>query len=1199
MNIMKRIFILVFLISTITVHSGGLIKKLTEGESQQQLFIGVIEEKGKQLDDLQQELADLKANDEKFIEDIKIRIEEIKNIILATESDLKDTPDDGFLDKKITILKETYQVLKETQRGRENLVSLIDNFVKKLKKYLDDPDFTTFEKEYKLQERLHYSFENLQQLHEHILDQERLIKQLSDQEKNAQTEQESRKRIANETKEEYAQRKKELETFEEAGFEDFGFGLEPAKEQELLHIEEQLYKNKQRLNEFRMHEIEHKISFIQLQVFVSKSHLDLFKQHLRIIKPAIRISEADVAFAKDDLAKKRSQYYSQKEALQQDHEKISILLKRMKNELKQMSKQLNVPLGREIDEWSKEPKQTMVSYISLSQIGAANVQVKTLSKERDLIDAQIASEDEKFNYENLRVKAKDTYYKIVGRKFVTEEDITQERKKYDTKKENAKAALLLYQEKINNVANLLNSQKKVLDNIRHLYDNATEKKNTIFRGAAREYTRFVTIIKRAQDQVKKQIDILGKLTGVYSGITSEINRIVRLIDFIISELQAGTIWYRPEYAITWQGVKNIIPDAMVFLNDVRAYILQFNTTMIFERIKGTFDTPINWIYFVLRILTFVILLLLVKKNEVRITRFLFERGKEYGGLIRIMGFLIETIIRFVALHVFSIGLWISLLLLFQMIRDPYLDILFYLLSIPYLVYLSQRFVKSIISLNVKHDYVLLPEDFQRRFELVVSALIYITTTRIFFVQAFRLFMMTTYYRSELPTILLAVNFIIFQIALIFLITKEQILNVIPNRTDLWKWIRVQVDQYYYLILLVVVTIIVMSNPYVGFGRLVLYLLSGLLYSVLLVKGLLWIHSLFKRGISYVFFTAEDPIVRERFLYAKTWFGLSIIGSFIVLIFIGVAVGAKIWGWPITLDDMITMFKDPLILKGTKSPISMFSILQIILFIFSGFVTAYALNQFVLAKIFDLLLVDTGVQHTVTRIIQYLVITIAVFIGLNNVGLGALVGYLFTALAFSIGWYIKEPIGDFFAYFIILVQRPIKIGDFVQIDPETKGVVRKITARSVIIRRKNSTTIIVPNSYVISRAVENWNYVRNFIAINDINLFIPYKENPLQIKEIFLNVLEEHQNILKNPKPIIRLDDFGEYGFQFMIRGFISSSYTLEMWNIASNLRLSIIKALRDKNIEIAVPVRRIVDVHSHEHQHGHQFVDPHRKNVKE
>ena len=113
------------------------------------------------------------------------------------------------------------------------------------------------------------------------------------------------------------------------------------------------------------------------------------------------------------------------------------------------------------------------------------------------------------------------------------------------------------------------------------------------------------------------------------------------------------------------------------------------------------------------------------------------------------------------------------------------------------------------------------------------------------------------------------------------------------------------------------------------------------------------------------------------------------------------------------------------------------------------------------------------------------------------------------------------------------------------------------------------------------------------------MFIPYKENPLKIKEIFLNVLEEHQNILKNPKPIIRLDDFGEYGFQFMIRGFISSSYTLEMWNIASNLRLSIIKALRDKNIEIAVPVRRIVDVHSHEHQHGHQFVDPHRKNVKE
>ncbi len=279
------------------------------------------------------------------------------------------------------------------------------------------------------------------------------------------------------------------------------------------------------------------------------------------------------------------------------------------------------------------------------------------------------------------------------------------------------------------------------------------------------------------------------------------------------------------------------------------------------------------------------------------------------------------------------------------------------------------------------------------------------------------------------------------------------------------------------------------------------------------------------------------------------------------------------------------------LKGTKSPITTFSLLQIILFILSGFVVAYALNRFVLDKIFDLLLVESGVQHTVTRIIQYVVIIFAVFIGFQNVGLGSLIGYLFTALAFSIGWYIKEPISDFFSYFIILVQRPIKIGDYVQIDSETSGVVRMITPRSVIIRRKNSTTLVVPNSYVVGRSIENWNYVRNYIAFNDINIFISFKENPSEVKEILFTVVDAHQNVLKNPKPIIRLNEFGENGFVFMVRGFISASYTLEMWDIASDIRLAMIKTLRDKGIEIAVPVRRIIDIH--------HVPDPHVKKLEE
>jgi small-conductance mechanosensitive channel len=181
--------------------------------------------------------------------------------------------------------------------------------------------------------------------------------------------------------------------------------------------------------------------------------------------------------------------------------------------------------------------------------------------------------------------------------------------------------------------------------------------------------------------------------------------------------------------------------------------------------------------------------------------------------------------------------------------------------------------------------------------------------------------------------------------------------------------------------------------------------------------------------------------------------------------------------------------------------------------------------------------------------------------------------MFGALALSVGWYIKDPISDFFAYFIILVQRPINIGDYIFIDDLTQGVVRKITARSVVLRRRNSTMIIVPNSHIVSRAIHNWNYIRSFVAFDDILITVSYQEDASKVRQLLLKVLDEHARILKNPKPIVRLHDFTDHGYSFLIRGFVSSSYTLDIWDIASEIRLAIVQSFRQEGVSIAVPIR--------------------------
>ncbi|MGB8366913.1 MAG: hypothetical protein WCD44_01000, partial [Candidatus Babeliales bacterium] len=902
MNNRKR-YALIILITSIWLNAyGGLIERFADIKliNSGKFFVDVQAEKEKQLKELESELTELTKSEKTISEELTQQIDEVKNFIISVERELNKNPEDDYLNKKLTILKETYQVLKETQRAREELISLITNFIKELKKFLDDPDFSKFKKEHKLQERLYYSFEDLQKLNNEILDQERLVNQLADREKNVRAEFESKKYTITTTKQEYEKRRQKLKEITSLPIENFGFGMDVQQETDLLELEEQLFKLKNELNEVQFKEVIYKISFVELQLFIAKVQLDMLKDHLRAIKPSIRVSEADVAFAKDELIKEQQSYFSQKEKIRQERERIAKQKKIREKELGDLSKRFNVELGREVDEWGKEPKQTITSYLALAQVGVLNSYLQALNEELNLLDAQMTLEDEKFDYQLSRSEVKETYYKVAGRKFVSEEEVTQEKKKYERKREKATALLLVYREKTNTIANSLNSLKNILDNIKNLRKGAEEKKAMIFKNNLREYSRFEEFLNRAEGYVNKQVDILTKLTGVYTSIINEINSRIRLIDFIIGELQASTIWYRPEYAITWQGVKNIVPDVFVFLKDIRSYVLRFTLTTFISNITEFFSSLFNVFILILKLVIWIIGFLLLKRYQKPITNFLFSKSIGYRGLLRVVLFLSATIIRFISMHTVGIIIWIVGWILLQIVPDPYLYILFYLISIPYLLYFSYRFMRLGMKLNKQYNYILLAQDFQRRFYLIVSTLLYATIVIFFFRQAF---MLSSYYRSELPRILLAVNFIICQISLIFLITKEQILSVIPQKTDFWRWIRTQVGTYYYLLLIFVIAIIIMSNPYVGFGRLLLYLLSSFIYTALVLKALLWLYDGFKRAVSYVFFISDDAVVRERFTYAKSWFGLLIIASFLIFSFIGFIVIAKIWGWPISFNDI--------------------------------------------------------------------------------------------------------------------------------------------------------------------------------------------------------------------------------------------------------------------------------------------------------
>jgi len=1140
------------------------------------IFVDVGEEKKQKRIELQQEKAKFEEENEKLLVDTNSRLAEVDREIETTKAALRRTPADEFLNKKVTILNELYQGIKDIQKSREQLVAMYDEHIKLLTSYIEDSTHSKFKKEHKFKDYLiYYSFDDLHRLYQEILDQERRVVQLTEQINNAKTELGHRKQSSAAAAQVFAQKREAREAAVKAseGQGDTQYAIE------LLNLEEQLFNNRNKLDELHLKEIEEKINLLETRKFIAEGQLRVLKDELRRIKPSIRVTETDVLNAKQELANQRKKRLGMQDVYRQ---RISVVLAEKQEQskaLETLSKRYNISLDANLDTWRVEPPQTVVSYVGLSQVGALNAYILLLEAKRRLLEELSTLESVAMNNEAVQVQVKESFYKIASRAFGSEDAIAQEIKKYDAPKAEARANITLFKAEMQNVGERIETQKKILDTIAELRQDIQSKQARLFKNAGKEYLTCIEMFARAERSVKERMDVFKQMNDAYARGIEIVERTIRQINFIVSELNAITIWYRPEYAISWEGVKNMVGDVEVFFADVAAYVQRLDIDTIFVMVKDMVKQPMVLIWPLLQLCIALLVLFILRIYLPTATHLLLSVHSERGGVVRMFFALLAAILGFIYTYYISLVVW-GLFFVASVVQfvvlDPYIYILFYLVSIPYLLLLANRFVRYITNFNEQQNYVILSQEFQHRFMLVFSTLLYATIIISFFRESFEVFRWTKNYKSELSNILFAINYIIFQIGLIFLISKEQILNIIPEKNIFGHWLHEQVDRYYALLLLVVITIIVMINPYVGFGSLVWYVLKGLFLTGLLAYGLVWLYGLFKNTASRVFFAREDEVVRERFSHAKTWFGLLIIALFLLVTIFGVVVCAHIWGWPITLKEVIGWLNEPLI-PGMTPPINVIAFFKLIAFILSGFLVSYALDRFVLDKIFDLLLIDMGVQHTVNSITRYLIVVTAVFLGLQNVGLGNIVVWIIGALALGVGWILKEPISDFVSYFIILVQRPLKIGDFIQIDDNTVGVVRKITPRSVVLRRKNSTTIVVPNSYVVNHSIVNWNYIRKFIAFNDIYVLIHYTEDPVWVRQLLFEAVESHSKILKNPRPLVRLDEFAEYGYRFMVRGFLSDVYTLDQWDIASEVRLAIVKKLKENGIMLAVPVRVYVN----------------------
>ncbi len=213
-------------------------------------------------------------------------------------------------------------------------------------------------------------------------------------------------------------------------------------------------------------------------------------------------------------------------------------------------------------------------------------------------------------------------------------------------------------------------------------------------------------------------------------------------------------------------------------------------------------------------------------------------------------------------------------------------------------------------------------------------------------------------------------------------------------------------------------------------------------------------------------------------------------------------------------------------------------------------------------------VDSGVQNSLITLLGYAGLVVALVASISSLGfdLGNL-ALIAGALSVGIGFGLQSIVNNFVSGLILLFERPIKVGDWI-VTPSGEGTVKKISVRSTEIETFDRSSIIVPNSELISQTVMNWTH-KDKIGRIIVPVGVSYNSDPEQVREVLLRCAHEHPLVVAFPEPFVTWKDFGASSLDFEIRAYLNDiSKGLQ---VRTDLRFAIFKAFAEAGIEIPFP----------------------------
>ncbi|MFC3195660.1 mechanosensitive ion channel family protein [Marinicella sediminis] len=273
--------------------------------------------------------------------------------------------------------------------------------------------------------------------------------------------------------------------------------------------------------------------------------------------------------------------------------------------------------------------------------------------------------------------------------------------------------------------------------------------------------------------------------------------------------------------------------------------------------------------------------------------------------------------------------------------------------------------------------------------------------------------------------------------------------------------------------------------------------------------------------------------------------------------------------------MIEALKTTAFTLGNEVTVSWLQIIYSIVFIFVAWYASRLLAYLIVRKILSKTKISQDTKAIIQRILFFTMLIMVVLSVLSYLGIPlATFAFISGAVAIGFGFGAKNIIENFLSGWILMSERPIRIGDIIEMDGNL-GMVIEIGNRSTQIKRNDGAHIVVPNSQVLESRLINWTlhdpYIRTSVRVG-----VAYGSDVALVKRLLSEVMADHELIQADPQTVVVFEDFGDSALVFDAFFWVSVQSGREMRLVRSDVRFKIEQRFNEHGVVVSFPQR---DVH--------------------